>query len=80
MATVMTTRYCVIASFAKDISTKGGCKAECMKNNYYLVDEHNKKYDIITDNMDCITRYVRNKKQYSKEQEEKYSNRHCVLK
>jgi len=79
MATVMTTRYCVIASFAKDVTKKNECKAECLRNNYYLIDEHNKRYDVLTDNMDCITRYVRNKKQYTGEQEKLYSTRHCVL-
>lgn len=80
MATVMTTRYCVIASFVKDIQEQGKCGAECKKNDYYLVDEHNKHYDILTDNMDCITRYVRNKRQYTEEQENRYSTRHCILK
>lgn len=80
MATVMTTRYCVIASFVKDIQKQGECGAECKKNDYYLVDEHNKHYDILTDNMDCITRYVRNKRQYTEEQENRYSTRHCILK
>lgn len=79
MATVMTTRYCVIASFVKDITQKGKCGAECTKNDYYLLDEQNKKYDVIPDNMDCITRYVRNKRQYSESVESKYSTRHCVI-
>lgn len=80
MATVMTTRYCVIASFAKDVHEKGKCNAECTKNDYYLIDELNKRYDILTDPLDCITRYVRNKRQYAKEYENIYSTRHCVLK
>ena len=80
MATVMTTRYCVIASFAKDVCETTNCEAECMKNNYYLIDELNKRYDILPDSFDCITRYIRNKKQYEKGLEDKYSIRHCVLK
>ena len=79
MATVMTTRYCVIASFVKNVSEQGKCEAECKKNKYYLIDEFNKRYDILTDSFDCITRYVRNKRQYTKEQEEKFGVRHCVL-
>ncbi len=79
LATVMTTRYCVIASFAKNIKEKGKCEAECSKNNYYLVDELDKRYDILTDPLDCITRYVRNKKQYTESQENKYSVRHCLF-
>lgn len=79
LATVMTTRYCVIASFAKDIKEKGKCEAECKKNNYYLIDELNKRYDILTDPLDCITRYVRNKRQYSETQEKMYSVRHSIL-
>ena len=80
MATVMTTRYCVIASFVKDISGNKKCGVECRKNNYYLIDELNKRYDILTDSFDCITRYVRNKRQYADEQEALYSTRHCVIK
>ena len=80
MATVMTTRYCVIASFVKDITKHGDCQAQCKKQDYYLIDEQNKRYDILTDDMDCISRYIRNKKQYPKEYEEKYSVRHCALK
>lgn len=80
MATVMTTRYCVIASFVKDSNENKKCEAECKKNNYYLIDELNKRYDILTDSFDCITRYVRNKRQYIDEQEAKFSTRHCVLK
>jgi len=79
MATVMTTRYCVIASFAKNIEKAGDCKAECTKNTYYLIDEHNKRYDILTDNMDCITKYVRNKRKYSESIKGRYSIRHCVI-
>lgn len=82
MATVMTTRYCVIASFAKNVDEdkKQKCEVECAKYDYYLVDEQNKRYDILTDSFDCISRYIRNKKQYTAEQENKYSIRHCVLK
>jgi len=79
LATVMTTRYCVIASFAKDIKEKVKCEAECRKNNYYLLDELNKRYDILTDPMDCVTKYVRNKRQYTENQAEKFSTRHCIL-
>lgn len=79
MATVMTTRYCVIASFAKNAEKAGDCKAECSKNTYYLIDEYDKRYDILTDNMDCITKYVRNKRKYSEKNQEQYSVRHCVL-
>ena len=79
MATVMTTRYCVIASFVKDIKAKGECEAECRKNNYYLMDELNKRYDILTEPLDCITKYVRNKRQYPIQIEEKFSTRHCIL-
>lgn len=79
MATVMTTRYCVISSFVSNASKKGDCKAECTKANYYLLDELNKRYDIVTDTMDCISRFVRNKKKNKDELEEKFSTRHCVL-
>lgn len=79
LATVMTTRYCVIASFVKDAKEKGECKGECRKNNYYLVDELNKRYDILTDPLDCITKYVRNKRQYGDNEEKRFSTRHNIL-
>ena len=50
-----------------------------MKNNYYLIDEQNKRYDILTDSLDCISKYVRNKKQYDIEYEERFSTRHNLL-
>ena len=79
LATVMTTRYCVISSFAKDVTCKEECKAECTKNNYYVIDEHNKRYELVTDNLDCITRLVRNKHKVSEKQEEKYTLRRCII-
>ncbi len=54
----MTTRYCVISSLVKNVNSKSECKAECTKQDYYLVDEQNKRYDIIPNNLDCITKFV----------------------
>lgn len=58
LVTVMTTRYCVISSFVKNSKTIRECNMECSKQDYYLLDELNKRYDIVTDKLDCITRLV----------------------
>ena len=51
MVTVMTTRYCIIKSFDK---------CNCKNEDYYLEDSFGKKYNIVTDIADCISKYVRN--------------------
>lgn len=56
--TVMTTRYCVISSFVTNSVKRADCNLACTKESYYLLDEQNKRYDIITENLDCITKIV----------------------
>ena len=51
MVTVMTTRYCVIKSFDS---------CNCKNEDYYLEDGTHKKYNIVTDTIDCVSKYVRN--------------------
>lgn len=58
LVTVMTTRYCVISSFVKNSAKREDCNLECSKEDYYLLDEQNKRYDIVTDNLDCITKLI----------------------
>lgn len=48
---VMTTRFCLIKSYTK--------KCNCNNNTYYLKDSFGSKYNIITDNIDCITRLIK---------------------
>lgn len=79
LATAMTTRYCVIASFAMNSDKKGDCRAKCMENNYCIIDSYGKKYNIISDNTDCITELVRNKKKYEGKLKEKYSIRYNII-
>lgn len=79
LATAMTTRYCMIASFVSDVKQDEKCKAECKKNEYYIVDDYGKKYNVITDNTDCITELVRNKRKYSDEYRERCSVRYNIL-
>ena len=78
-ATVMTMRYCVISSLVMNSKDENICKKECLKNNYYIVDEQNKRYDVVTDNLDCVVKLVRNKKRYDDELKEKQRIRHCVI-
>ena len=79
LATVMTMRYCMISSFVTNSKDDNICKKECLKNDYYLLDSENKRYDIVTDNMDCIVRLVRNKKKYDDSLKNKYRTRHCTF-
>ena len=57
-ATVMTSRYCILSSFLRDKKFYK-CSSPCTTNNYKLRDEYGYIYDIITDNIDCITKLVR---------------------
>ena len=68
LATAMTSRYCLIASFVKNITNKEECKASCKKDNYYIIDSYGKKYDIVSDNNDCIMTLVRNKRKYDEKE------------
>jgi len=74
---VMTTRYCVIGSFAKQATSKAECALECTKIDYYLLDEQNKRYDIITDNLDCITRLVTKTNNFNNNKSNRI--RHCII-
>lgn len=79
LATAMTTRYCIIASFVCDVKQKGQCKTQCKKDEYYIVDDYGKKYNVIPDNTDCITELVRNKRKYSDEYRKRNSVRYNIL-
>jgi len=79
LATAMTTRYCMLASFVDETKGKGKCKAVCKKDDYYILDTYGKKYNIIPDNTDCITELVRNKRKYTDKEREIYSVRYNIL-
>lgn len=76
--TVMTTRYCVLASFVKNAKVNTDCKKECLKQDYYLLDEQNKRYDIITNPLDCVSRLVRNNRRLDDKYLKIGSKRHCI--
>lgn len=56
--TVMTSRYCVLGSYVENRKECNKCSMPCVKNNYYLLDSYNKRYDIICNNFDCIMRII----------------------
>jgi len=66
LACAMTSRYCIIGSFV-GTEEKKICNRACMQGKYYILDNMNKRYDIICDNYDCIMRLVRNKDRYNEE-------------
>ena len=76
---VMTTRYCVISSFVKNSTKRADCNLECTKEDYYLLDEQNKRYDVITDNMDCITRLITKTNNNVKSSNKNCRVRHCIM-
>lgn len=76
LATAMTSRYCILGSF---VSEDEVCKKECMKSKYYIVDLFDKRYDIVTEPIDCIMRLVRNKARYSEKIESVFNIRNVWL-
>ncbi len=64
MITVMTSRYCILGSFVANRKDKDSkCSMPCLKNNYYITDTHNAKYKLVCDNVDCIMRLVRQRRE-----------------
>lgn len=59
--TVMTTRYCPLASYVAKRKADTKCSMPCLRDNYYLTDYKNKKYYIVSSNIDCITKIVAKK-------------------
>lgn len=55
--TVMTSRYCILGSMV-DGRDENTCKMPCIHDNYYLKDTYDKKYEIVTNNIDCIMKIV----------------------
>ena len=68
LVTVMTSRYCMLGSFLGNIENVNECSKYCMDgNNYYLKDVDDQKYNIISDNTECImkiTKKIDNIKNY----------------
>ncbi|MBR6613865.1 MAG: U32 family peptidase [Clostridia bacterium] len=79
LATAMTTRYCMLASFVSNAEEKNECKAICKQGKYYIEDAYNKKYNIVPDSTDCITEIVRNKRKYPENIRNKYSVRYNII-
>ena len=79
LACVMTTRYCVISSFVKNSKSRSDCNLECAKMNYYLLDEQNKRYEIITDNLDCLSKLVTSYNCQENANIKHIRSRHCVI-
>ena len=61
--TVMTSRYCILGSFIEEREQNKVCSKPCMKNSYYITDKNNAKYQIICDNIDCIMRIVKQRRE-----------------
>lgn len=55
--TVMTSRYCVLGTFIGRNDNK--CSMPCQNKKYYLLDKYNKKYNIVTNNVDCIMSIIK---------------------
>ena len=69
---VMTSRYCILGAFIADRKIGQKCSAPCTKDNYYLVDLHNEKYNILCNNIDCTMKII---KKYKNNIKDKFSIR-----
>ncbi len=74
--TVMTSRYCILGSFVDDMKDRKKCSMPCQSNDYYILDTHNKKYNIICNNLDCIMKIVTST---NKSKLSNYRVRHVII-
>lgn len=77
MITVMTSRYCILGSFVGE-KEKGTCLKPC-KDTYYLQDTHNAKYYICCNDIDCVMKIIKYRKNTEYESLN-VSKRYCILK
>lgn len=73
---VMTSRYCILSSFVADRKKGEKCSMPCIKDEYYLIDSFNEKYDIVCNNIDCTMKIVKKIKNNIKE---KYNVRNNTI-
>ena len=74
--TVMTSRYCILGAYVANKKVNSNCTMPCIKDNYYLTDTHNEKYDIVCNNLDCIMRMVSKRNRFKNTN---YSVRHVTI-
>ena len=78
--TVMTSRYCILGSFVSNTKEYKKCNMPCIKDRYYLEDTYSNKYDIVCDNIDCITRITKSKKCILQDKSKySFNIRHSIL-
>lgn len=65
LQTVMTSRYCVLGAYVANRKMADKCSMPCVKNNYYLKDSYNKRYDLVCNNIDCIMRIVTTRNRFN---------------
>lgn len=58
LQTVMTSRYCILGAYVAGRKKQDKCSMPCVKDNYYLKDCYDKRYDLVCNNLDCIMRIV----------------------
>ena len=74
--TVMTSRYCILGAYVANKKVNSNCTMPCIKDRYYLIDNHNEKYDIVCNNLDCIMRIVAKRNRFKNTN---YSVRHVII-
>jgi len=62
--TVMTSRYCILASYTQNKAKTDICEKYCMKKRYFLRDRYGGKYTIHCDCIDCIMRILKRTHRY----------------
>lgn len=74
--TVMTSRYCILGAYVANKKVNSNCTMPCIKDRCYLIDNHNEKYDIVCNNLDCIMRIVAKRNRFKNTN---YSVRHVII-
>lgn len=75
--TVMTSRYCILGSYIGRENTCLKCNMPCVRNDkFYILDEYDKKYNILCDNIDCIMKIVASRNRFKNTS---FRVRRCIL-
>ena len=65
LQTVMTSRYCILGAYVAGRKKQDKCSMPCVKDNYYLKDSYDKRYDLVCNNIDCIMKFVTTRNRFN---------------
>ncbi len=71
----MTSRYCILGSFvANRKSAKEKCSMPCLTKDYYIKDKYDKRYYIVCDNIDCVSKLISRTKKFDNKKSNIYGH------